>query len=152
MSECLVVAYGCGVDSTAMLVGMHRRGPRPDAVLFADTGGEKQETYAFLPVVDGWLRDHGFPAVTVVRNVVKDFKHWPPYHTLEENCLTNGTLPSVAFGFQMHSCALKWKAAPQHRWLKAFPPALRVWSRSRKVTRLVGFNDSPNDPARRQRA
>src|SRR4051794_36146787 len=85
MRECLVVAYGAGVDSTAMLVGLRQRDVRPDAILMADTGGEKDQTYAFLPVMDGWLRDHDFPTVTVVKNVVKDFKHWPPYHTLEEN-------------------------------------------------------------------
>jgi hypothetical protein len=37
----LVVAYGLGVDSTALLVEFARRGLRPDLVLFADTGGEK---------------------------------------------------------------------------------------------------------------
>src|SRR5215471_17622806 len=102
--ECLVVAYGAGVDSTALLVGLWRRGITPHAILFANTGGEKDETYAYLDVMNAWLRDVGFPTITVVRNVVQDFKHWPPYHTLEENCLTNGTLPSVAFGFQMKSC------------------------------------------------
>src|SRR4051812_15435952 len=118
-----IVAFGGGVDSTALLVGLVRRGIRPDAVLLADTGGEKQETYDFIPVMWAWLESKGSPPVTVVKNVVKDFKHWPPYDTLETNCLTNGTLPSVAFGFQMHSCALKWKAAPQHRWVKQFAPA-----------------------------
>src|SRR5438093_838895 len=87
MRECLVVAYGAGVDSTAMLIGLWQRDLRPDAILMADTGGEKDQTYAFLPVMDDWLRDHDFPTITVVRNVVKNFKNWPPYHTLEENCL-----------------------------------------------------------------
>ena len=41
----LVVAYGLGVDSTAMLVEFAHRGIRPDLILFADTGGEKPETY-----------------------------------------------------------------------------------------------------------
>ena len=41
----LVVSYGAGVDSTAMLVGLRRLGVVPDAVLFADTGGEKPATY-----------------------------------------------------------------------------------------------------------
>jgi hypothetical protein len=36
----LVVAYGLGVDSTAMLVEFVHRGIRPDRILFADTGGE----------------------------------------------------------------------------------------------------------------
>ena len=39
----IVVAYGMGVDSTAMLIGMYLRGLRPDLILFADTGGEKPE-------------------------------------------------------------------------------------------------------------
>ena len=34
----IVVAYGAGVDSTAMLVGLHRLGVRPAMLLFADTG------------------------------------------------------------------------------------------------------------------
>lgn len=33
----LVVSYGVGVDSTAMLVAMQQRGIRPDLILFADT-------------------------------------------------------------------------------------------------------------------
>lgn len=35
----LVVAYGMGVDSTALLVGLHQRGLRPDLILFADVLG-----------------------------------------------------------------------------------------------------------------
>lgn len=148
MSDCLVVAYGLGVDSTAMLVGMQRRGIVPNAILHADTGGEKTETYAYLPVIQAWLAAHDMPPVVVVRNVVTDFKNYPPYHTLEENCLTNGTLPSVAFGFQMKSCSLKWKAAPQHRWLKRHEDALDCWSSGGKVVRAIGFDASPADQKR----
>lgn len=48
----LVVAYGMGVDSTAVLVGLQQRGIRPDLILFADTGDEKPATYAYLPVIN----------------------------------------------------------------------------------------------------
>jgi len=34
----IVVAYGAGVDSTAMLVGLHCLGVRPAMLMFADTG------------------------------------------------------------------------------------------------------------------
>ncbi len=34
----VVVACGAGRDSTAMLVGLHQRGVRPAAILFADVG------------------------------------------------------------------------------------------------------------------
>lgn len=41
----LMIAYGGGVNSAAMLVGCKQRGIRPDAIVFADTGDEKPETY-----------------------------------------------------------------------------------------------------------
>ena len=45
----IAVANGLGVDSTALLVGLMKRGIRPDLNIFADTGAEKQETYDFEP-------------------------------------------------------------------------------------------------------
>ena len=90
----LVVAYGLGVDSTAMLVEFARRGVRPDLILFADTGGEKPETYAYLDVIHPYLRQVGFPEVVVVRYRAK----WAAYDTLEGQCLHTGTLPSLAYG------------------------------------------------------
>ncbi len=90
----LVVAYGLGVDSTAMLIEFAHRGIRPDLILFADTAGEKPETYAYLPVIQEYLARVGFPAVVAVR--------YEPtralYRTLEEQCLHTGTLPSLAYG------------------------------------------------------
>jgi hypothetical protein len=100
----LVVAYGLGVNSTAMLVEFAARAIRPDLILFADTGGEKPETYAYLRVIRPFLSRVGFPDVTVVR-------YRPPraaYRSLEEQCLHTGTLPSLAYGGK--SCSLKWKS------------------------------------------
>src|SRR4051794_17183759 len=62
----LVVAYGLGVDSTAVLIEFARRAIRPDPVLFADTGGEKPETYAYLPVMQEYLSRVGLPPVVTV--------------------------------------------------------------------------------------
>lgn len=75
----LVVAYGLGVNSTALLVEFVRRGIRPDLFLFADTGGEKPETYAYLPVVQRYLRRVKFPPVVTVRYEPKT----ATYRTLE---------------------------------------------------------------------
>jgi hypothetical protein len=90
----LVVAYGLGVDSTAMLIEFARRGIRPDLILFADTGGEKPETYQYLAVIRPFLHRVGFPDVVVVRYLPKR----AAYHTLEGQCLHTGTLPSLAYG------------------------------------------------------
>jgi 3'-phosphoadenosine 5'-phosphosulfate sulfotransferase (PAPS reductase)/FAD synthetase len=90
----LVVAYGLGVDSTAMLIEFAHRAIRPDLILFADTGGEKPETYAYLPVMQRYLAGVGFPEVVTVRYQPKR----AVYHTLEQQCLHTGTLPSLAYG------------------------------------------------------
>ena len=41
----IILAYGIGVDSTALLIELHARGETPDLVLTADPGAEKPETY-----------------------------------------------------------------------------------------------------------
>lgn len=148
--QLLAVSYGMGVDSTAMLVGMAARGIRPDVILFADTGGEKAETYAYLGTMNAWLSKVGFPQVTVLQYEARDFKNWPAYYTLEENCLTNGTLPSEAFGFG--SCSMKWKQAPQNRWMKTWAPAKTAWAAGLKVRKAIGYDASPADTKRRCKA
>ena len=63
----IVVAYGAGVDSTAMLVGLRKHNIALSAILFADTGSEKPETVAYLITIEAWLRRNGMPPVTVVK-------------------------------------------------------------------------------------
>jgi hypothetical protein len=150
MNQPFVVAYGMGVDSTAMLIGFSGIGMRPDLILFADVGGEKDETYAYQAIMDQFLESVGFPVITVVRYVPKDFKNWPAYHTLEENCLTNGTLPSLAFGFG--SCSQKWKAAPQNQFCNAWEPAIKWWAQGGRVLKAIGFDAGPADMRRRNHA
>ena len=145
----LTVAYGMGRDSTAMLVGLHQRDIRPDLILFADVGAERQPTYDYLPVINAWLRSVGFPEVTVVRYEPSNFKHWPHYHTIEENILTNVSLPSIAYGG--HSCSSKWKITPQLKFVDRWQPAIDAWARGEKVIKAVGFEDSPHEHARAER-
>lgn len=146
----LVVAYGMGVNSTALLIEFRRRGIRPDLILFADTGSEKAVTYAYRPVIDAWLARVGFPALHVVRYEPKNFKNYPPYHSLEENLLTNATLPSLAFGFK--SCSLKWKVAPQDAFVRSWPPALECWAAGGRVRKIIGYDAGPADIRRRNHA
>jgi hypothetical protein len=145
----LVIAYGMGVDSTAMLVGFYLRGIRPDLILFADVGAERAATYAYLPIINAWLRSVGFPEVTVVRFRATDFKHWPHYHTLTENVLTNVSLPAIAYGG--HTCSAKWKIQPQDDFLRDWAPAKECWAHGGRVLRAVGFEDSAHEHGRRER-
>jgi len=109
----LVVCFGSGVDSTAMLVALHAAELRPDLISFADTGGEKPETMAHLAAMDAVLAHWGWPSVSVVRKVPLSTTG---YTDLYGNCLANQTLPSLAFG--MKSCSIKWKQGPQDQFLK----------------------------------
>jgi hypothetical protein len=104
----IVVSFGGGTNSTALLVGMHELGERPDAILFADTGGEKPHTYRHIEEMQKWLVSVGFPEIVIVRD---------PSKTLYEDCITRNSLPSVAFG-GYKTCSQRFKLQPQERWRK----------------------------------
>ena len=143
----LVVSYGVGVDSTALLVALYRRGIRPDLILFADVGeAEKPETYAYLPIINAWLQSIGFPSITIVRYEPTR----APYSTLEGKCLQNQTLPSLAFG--KHSCSLVFKAAPQDKHIAQWRPAVDAWSFGLRVKKAIGYDNGDQDCRRRTKA
>ena len=145
MSAPRVLCYGVGVDSTALLIELESRGEAPDLVLTADPGAEKPETYAFQEIMRRWMAERAI-AYEVVRYEAKRLKNWPPYRDLTESLLTNGCLPSIAFG--RHSCSLKYKAAPQEAFIKAWQPAIDAWAQGKKVIRYIGYDASPRDGQR----
>jgi hypothetical protein len=110
---------------------MVERDARPDAILFADTGGEKPETYEYVAMMSAWLVRHGFPAITTVANDGL-------YGTLERNCVEKNMLPSIAYGFK--SCSDKYKQRPQHKWCRSWQPCLECWSAGGKVVKLIGIH------------
>lgn len=125
----LVVSFGGGANSAAMLIEMARRGVRPDLITFADTGGELPETLAFVAAFSDWLLDHGMPPVVTVSD---------GRTTLEREVREANTLPSLVFGFR--SCSDKYKVRPQERYLKQWQPALDAWAAGGKVVKLIGYD------------
>ncbi|SKA32764.1 hypothetical protein SAMN04488128_103715 [Chitinophaga eiseniae] len=146
LKQPLIVAYGLGVDSTAVLVELERRGIIPDAILFADTGEEKQETYDYLPIISSWLSLVGFPQVTVVRNKPKNLKKGFAYKSLGQEVIANRILPSLAYGRK--SCSLKWKVAPQNKWTNRWQPALDYWKAGGKIKKIIGYDAGAKDMKR----
>jgi hypothetical protein len=128
------VSYGGGTNSTALLVGLHERGQRPDVILFADTGGEKPNTYEHVRVVSDWCQSVGFPEIVTVQTQDKA----GAYFTLEQRCLDNKMLPSIAYGFK--ACSEKHKRRPQDRYMNNHPPAVAEWKTGSKVIKLIGYD------------
>lgn len=137
-------AWGVGVDSTAGIIEMHARGEIIDMVLTADMP-ERQETLQFRDKFMKWLEERDIPC-NIVSYVPKNFKNFPPYFDLLTNCLTNGTLPSIAFGFS--SCSSKWKATPQDNWMNQWEMAQSAWAQNIKVVKNIGYDAGPRDSAR----
>lgn len=130
----LIVTYGAGTNSTALLIEMWKRGIIPDLILFADTGGERPETYWYIIMFSLWLVGHGMPPITTVRKVDLHGE----VMTLEKNCLEKKMLVSLAYGFK--SCSLKYKVAPQDKYCNHFPPAIEAWKKGEKVTKAIGYD------------
>lgn len=130
----IVVAYGAGTNSTALLVEMVRLGEPVDAILFADTGGERPGTYAYVAMFSAWLVERGYPAITVVQ---------ASGATLEEDCLRRAALPALSYGFK--TCSLRFKQQPQTKWLNNWAPAKAAWAMGQKVVKLIGYDmDEPH--------
>jgi hypothetical protein len=141
----LVVNYGCGSDSTALLVllveavAAGNADAKPDLILFADTGSEKAATYAYLEPINAYLTAHGFPTVTVVAKADRGLKH----ASLHESCLALETMPSLAYGGK--SCSLKWKVAEMEHFLNRWELAQQAWAAGKPVIKAIGYDASPAD-------
>jgi len=146
----VLLCNGLGVDSTAMMIALHRQGIRPDVITFADTGGEKPETYAHLDVMNEWCRKVGWPETVVVKKLTMPATG---YDDLEGNNTKNETLPSLAFG--MKSCSVKWKRGPQDQYVKGaksgpnkrdpHPVWLDAKARGVKPVKLLGYDNGKAD-------
>lgn len=135
--QLLGLSYGMGVDSTAIMVGLHQRGIRPDFILFADVGSEKAATYAYKPIIDAWLEKVGFPPITTVRRVPPI----APYRNIEQNFTMNCTLAPPAFNAR-HSCTMAWKIMPMKKWSQQDRATLESWSNHVPVVKLIGYDAS----------
>lgn len=135
-----IVSYGAGTNSTAMLCEMVRRGEQIDAVVFADTGGEREQTYAFVVEFSAWLVSKGYPTIETINKKTDVFGE--TVTSLERECILRKQLPSVAYGRK--SCSDKWKQQPFRSWL-----ATKPWQ---VVTVCIGFDANEQSRADRGNA
>ncbi len=62
-----VLSYGGGVNSVALMLLLFQNEMPLDEVVFADTGGEVPETYAYLDVTREFLQTRGVPFTIVAK-------------------------------------------------------------------------------------
>lgn len=129
---------------------MHQRGVRPDVIIMADTGSEKPETYAYLPVIEEWLARVGFPVITTVRNA----RPKTGDASLGAALTRLSVLPALAFG--AHQCSLVWKIAPQETYLRklyGWSGKEATWSNGvPHIEKIIGYSASPRDRVRAGKA
>ena len=141
----IAAAFGAGVDSTALLIGLEEAGIRPDLIMFANTGSEKPQTIIYLDVMDRWLANVGFPPITRL-------KRGSPRAgdtSLHDGCLRKSVLPSLAYGG--HSCSLKRKVEPQWAYTRGFfgwNTKAQRFSHGPTITKLIGYDAGPADGRR----
>lgn len=129
-----IVSFGGGTNSTAMLIGMYEKKIPVDLILFADTGAEMPYTYLYINIMNRWLKKHGMPEITVVRNVDRYGNRF----TLEDECLKSKTLPSIAYGYK--KCSLKHKIGPQDKFCNNYQPCIDIWTKDEKVYKYIGYD------------
>jgi len=144
----LIVNFGGGVDSTAILVGLAHlfntgdTTARPDLILFADTGDELPETYENVRRMSVYCKAvFGIGVTTCSRPL--NIPGRVGYQSLSENCVTNETLPGEAFG--RGNCSMKWKHEPMDAFLRGRKrPARQGWLEANdfgtKPMRLIGYD------------
>jgi len=125
----LVVAYGGGTNSVAMLCGFLERKIRPDLILFADTGGELPHTYNHIKLMSGKAKEWWGLEIEIVTK-----KYQGEFESLERNCLRKRMLPSLAYGRK--ACSMKHKIEPQQKRCRQFMDDHGV----KEVTKAIGYD------------
>lgn len=115
----IIVAFGGGTNSTAMLLAMHLKGITPDAIVFCDTGNESPETYQFLEYFSQYLNSVGFPPITVLRHRMKG----------------NRPRPRKKVAVRIPQCLLKPSVAQQSQLLY-WMLGVHVWRQTYKYESL----------------
>jgi 3'-phosphoadenosine 5'-phosphosulfate sulfotransferase (PAPS reductase)/FAD synthetase len=129
-----IVAFGGGTNSTAMIIGLHKRNIPIDLILFADTGAEQPHTYTFIDTFNQWLTSHGLPQITPVFYSDKFGNRL----NLEDECLRSGTLPSIAYGYK--KCSLKHKIGIQDKYCNNLSACKAVWDADERCNKFIGYD------------
>jgi hypothetical protein len=126
--EMRVLSLGWGVQSWT-IAAMAAMGDIPpvDVLIHADTGWEREETYAFASHMAPWLEERGVAVVTVSSRSSQEIVdggtkvHAPVFSKLDEGRNFNPASTSTPSGRGQlkRQCTNRWKIQPLRRYIRA---------------------------------
>lgn len=122
-----ILSYGGGVNSTALLFYLLEKKMPLDEVIFADTGTEMPETYAYLPLIKKYCKRMKIKFTTVKGRVGVGRKNTKYFSNLRDYCFHATVIPSRKFRF----CTEKFKIIPINKHLKKY---------GCKIVTYIGFD------------
>lgn len=143
----VVINYGGGTNSTALIVEAVKRGLPFHLIVFSDTGSERPNTYEYLNIMNTFLARHDRPLIEIVRWVRVQGKYPGRFLSLHQWCELENTVPSRAFGFS--GCTNKWKQQPADKFIKAHRDIEAEHATGKLVERWIGYD--ADEPSRADR-
>ena len=120
-----ILSYGGGVNSTALLLEWLHHGNTLDALIFADTGSERPETYTYIEkYTKPFCKDNQIVFETVTRgHLPQHFDKDGKYINIYDNYFGNNSFPAV----YIRSCTKEYKVTPINRLIKEkYPDAIQL--------------------------
>ena len=119
-----ILAFGAGLQTTALAILIAERKLGVDAVIFADTGGEKPETYYYLEnYIEPLFASINVPFIKVRKSE----------ENLYDYCWRRQDIPSIKWRW----CTDRWKVRPIHKVVG-------------KAVQLIGFSTDEAHRAQRE--
>lgn len=111
------LSLGAGVQSSALLVLSltDPRVPRPDAVIFADTGDEPPWVYEYVDILTGWAKPYGVKVETVTAGVLSEYVTKAKKGNIMLPVFVSG---DGAVGMLRRTCTERFKIRPIKRRLR----------------------------------
>ncbi len=107
------LSFGGGVNSVAMMLLMLDQKEEFEAI-FVDHGTDWPETYEYFEMFQGWLKDHGYKQITVLKPCVLIKKSQMEFNSIYDYAYFRKMVPS---GF-MRWCTGDFKIRPIHKYVE----------------------------------
>jgi hypothetical protein len=122
-----ILSFGAGIQTTALVILIAEKKLEVDAVVFADTGSEKPETYSFIEsYTKPILESVGVPYI-VIKNELPNYKG-----NIYDFYWSKAIIPSI----RTRNCSDHFKKRPIHKFI------------GKNCTSLIGFSTDESQRAK----